>query len=311
MSHKNLLPITNRPVFSFIKVSFLLLILTTVIFFGCSDNEDREGASNATIDTKYYAELGTMHNQELEYYYTQLKGLDNSAKKTMFQKKSNTLDKVNQIITNRIKSLGLTQNEENIGLAIVNSHSKVLSTGKVSYNLSSKYSHKIYEEYESQITSNQKQVLDELQQIIENHNATLNQMLESITELEMSASSKLNEKELVVIYSVTAVAKASLTYWSNNYTKWKMLKTNNILKTNTLKETAPEKEKSYGWGDAAADDIAGGVGGAVAGGIGGAYAGAGVAGVGAVPGAVSGAVTGAIAGAAGNSVQGWVRSWFN
>jgi hypothetical protein len=278
----------------------LLFILLTAIFIGCSRNEGIEESSQTVIDTKSFDYIGTIHNQELEYVYEQLKEAKKTNKSALsLSSKSNSIDLISKIVTDRIKSQEFSQQEENIALTVLNSHSRVLKAGKVSYT-SSKNASKIYGEYSSSLTSNQMEVLDDLQKLIGNRKATLNQTLEGIVELEKSASSKLSEKELFVIYCATSVAKATSKYWYANFTKWKMLKSNNMLKTNSFKTSSIEDDLAYGWRDVLGDDVAGAVGGAL-----------GAAVVNLAPGAGQVAYGTAIAaGAVGNSATGIVKSWF-
>ncbi|WP_026712866.1 hypothetical protein [Flavobacterium daejeonense] len=301
MLFKNSTLFTKLLSIQFVKVSFLLLILLTAIFFGCSQNEGIEDSSHSVIDTKSFDYIGIQHNQELEYVYAKLKEAKNTNKSALLlSSKSNAIDLISKIVTDRIKSQGFSQEEKNIALSVMDSHSKVLKTGKISYTSSSKNASKIYDEYSSSLTSNQKEVLDDLQKLLGDRKATLNQTLEGIIELEKSASSRLSEKELFVIYCATSVAKATSKYWHTNFTKWKMLKSNKLLNTNTFKTSSVEEDLAYGWRDVLGDDVAGAIGGAV-----------GAAVVNIAPGAGQVAYGSAIvAGALGNSATGIVKSMF-
>lgn len=295
-TNPNLLVKGKKKSTNLIFISAITSLLFTITIIGCQKEIATETPTHNTFLTKDFDNIGVMHNKDLDELYTGLKNLKANNSTILDSTRTQYIDIVKNLLTDQIKSENFSDKEKNIIFSVFSSHSKTLSTVNVSYLSSSPQSHKLYEEYANSLTTNQKQILDELQLIL-SKNETVLEMTKSIEDLEKSAATRVDEKELFVIYCATSVAKSTSKYWYENLSKWQMLKTKDNIQVNSIKTL---KTSSYGWNDLIGDDVAGAVGGAVGAAI-----------VNLVPGPGQIAYGTAIAGgAAANSVTGFVKSLF-
>ncbi len=74
-------------------------------------------------------------------------------------------------------------------------------------------------------------LLDELDIVMKNENTDLSEAIEAIEKIEKKESiAKLSDMEKMIIFTSCSMAKSSLSYWSENYDKWKTLFGNNQKK---------------------------------------------------------------------------------
>ncbi len=229
-----------------IKLFSVLMVMIGSFAFGQTTSKDLEN-------------VGIEHNKMMDLLYRHF--LDNKIQNKI------SLE-IKYVGGNYLKNLR-GYNEDDIQLGIRNLENYVQNP--------SFYSGNVYEGFEKVISNKSKSFLDILNTIINDESLSQEIFHQKITELEVQIDkSGLENKDLVILYSATNVARYSFDYWTKNYSQWETLD----LSKNTAARKGPGR-RIVGM------DVAGAVGGAA-----GAWA------VNVVPGAGQVAYGGAIIGGA-------------
>lgn len=93
--------------------------------------------------------------------------------------------------------------------------------------------------YSSKIDSNMKMYLDKLYNIISLEISSVEEFNKKVSELEneINKDQKLKNEQLIVLYSGTNTAKSSNEYWTNNLSKWELLRNASASKPKPVKKS--------------------------------------------------------------------------
>ena len=258
---------------------FILTILLTSAYIGCSENEITEKNSEETssqhLITLDEAKLmGIQHNEGMAFVLDELNKTD-LQKLSSKQKKEKAQKLVHEFLSEEYsenKDFAIqTAKEELKRLMRLNQAQKSSkSSSSESIILA------VADDLGDKISTKQRVLLEKIDKIMSNDWEGLEATIQKFNEIENEAQS-LPEKDRGVIYVAAEIGKNSAEYWNENLNKW------NSSLTNSKRPMTKEMD----WGAVGKWDVAGGVGGAT-----GALA------VNLIPGAGQVAYTGAIVGGA-------------
>lgn len=179
--------------------------------------------------------VGIQHNKMLDTFYNHLKR-NNIQKNVGVEVKNVSIEYLSQL-------QGYSDEDIKLGIEII---SKFVE--KPTF-----YQDRLYTEKEAgEISEKAKVYLDSLNSLI--NNSFDDNFDENVLELENNiVKAELSEKDLTVLFSATNVAKYSVKYWKENYSKWETL---SFVTSNKLAKGGPG-------GRIAGADVAGAVGAAV------------------------------------------------
>lgn len=250
----------------------LFIAMVGIVLFSCKKQEVIQSNSTNRYKSADFEFIGIEHNKLLDETFNYLSDNINSL---------TSLKEVNEFLSTKTVSYPLSSKESNdYGLKLM---TEIFSnTLEYEESLDSK-------KYLESFSGEQLKFLKELDEILSTQSSSTEQLISNIEKLEnqIDLSKSITNDELIVLYSATTTAKYSLSYWDENYSRWKELGQN-------LAKAGPGDNIAKG-------DAAGAIGGA-----------SGAAAVNVIPGAGQVAYGGAIiGGAVAGSVGVAVNEFFN
>ncbi len=248
------------------KPYFNLSISISIVFFilfSCSN----EQSSNIKIDDPLYSNpplynydsVGLLHNEDCAYIYQtltekKLQGALNCEDSILFYSHSSGIQFF-------IDTLNLTGDDSTtVSNKFDNSWDYIRSGSYVDTALWFPY-------VSNDLSENQKDILNQLKTIIDD-GVLLNDILEEIDSLEVTADQELNENELPAVKSGISVARYSLNYWYENLDNWyNLFDIQSISKDPINDELLAKDTIKIDVKKAAKSDISGAIGGAIGGAI--------------------------------------------
>jgi hypothetical protein len=268
------------------KIKLFAILLATAlvagisIFYACEKGNNKPEMDPAMKNyEKLMQEGAIVHNETMEYVYNEL----------LKAKSVENFMSITEAATNNfVASHPFFQSDINGASDMLNATFKKLKNATKSTN-----DNLWNDDDEDLLSADQKEWLMRVNDVIDKTN-DIKKMDKELDNIKNLAIQNGNEEIQYVVIAAVEIAKASLSYWNENSSKWQKLSPNDF----------GSKEGWFSWKAVGRDDVSGAIGGAVAGAVVGGMAG----GAGAVPGAASGAVAGGIAGSAASAVgQVWDR----
>jgi len=272
-----------------IKWSFLLiLIFSFITFISCENKEasnelsEKEKSSDELaeknkIDASVFEETAKIHNEAMEYIFTNLNNSKKDISKSSLKKGKNLIKK----FIEKNEKIGDSITKIADSLAIEEFNKVIEYKEKESNTTSSDYLSQTISKNNKYLSGKQKNLLYKIHYIV-NFNNSVDTIINKLENIKNEECLKLPKEERRVIYAATNVGIKSVLYWEKHCDKW-----------SNLNFKHSDKSK-IDWESIAESDIAGAVAGAISGAIGG--------GVGAGPGAVGGAIGGCIGSSAADAI---------
>lgn len=212
-----------------LKSKIILAILTIfgiVAFLSCQKETNTIENTKQTLTIEDFKFVGEEHNNGLDYIFENLKLLN--------QNKGNKSTLENIELTILIKRFAIEFIESKNSSSIVNLEARkgIDLIHRIKTENQSKSSNSALNLYPDSLKANFSTgliiLLDELDLVMKNENINLIEAVESIEKIERKESiDKLSDMEKMIIFSTCSMAKSSLSYWNENYDKWKILFGNN------------------------------------------------------------------------------------
>lgn len=224
-----------------IKLSILGLLaffLSATIFISCSKDSEEINSKEESITAKKLEFVGEDHNSILDKTYTFLKSNDQNQNKAKLEEFLIDDTKSNTRYSKKSNEIGIE--------CIKKEFSRTTFASKSLYSKNTTDELSIVEEL----------YLDKLNLILSNVGFNDSNVFLNISKLEkeIEADEKLDDKQLITLFSATQTARYSYTYWSENYNKWMALANN----------TSNRQAKIMKAKDVVKADVAGAVGAAAA-----------------------------------------------
>lgn len=253
------------------KIYSLAALLCIVLAVGCK-KETAEPASNLPKNTQtvarlspdqldYIAAVGDQHTKGLQYAYNYLVTLKSTS--------PSTFDSAIHLLPALKAGMHSFYSGNELEWIANNSDSVIyyaddaFDEANVKLHQDPDYweSHSLWKpEQDASLSPVTKSLLNDLQGIMLDSTKTLQQSLDEIAALEITANNDpaLDSQELALVLSATSVGKSSLQYWLQNYSQW-----SNLIGTSTVWKVATNRSASACARSAGVADVAGTVGGAV------------------------------------------------
>ncbi len=231
------------------KNRILIGLLTMMVFFACSKNDDFIKSSDELMLSKDLIEqIGIDHNRALSY-------VESSLKETKHIK---DIEEFKNHLNNKLEEFYLYESyfKKYPGLLKSNSE-KIISTklGSASYRDTAGKSTEINDvviENSELFSEVQVLYLNKIQFILNDDESELEVVLKQFDDIKSKASDELEGIELQSILIAVEVAKQSSIYWEDNLDNW-------VIQL----ETNPTERSWFNWKSVVGADVAGAVGAAV------------------------------------------------
>lgn len=203
-----------------------LTILGIVAFIACQKETNIIENTKQTLTVEDFKFVGVEHNNGLDYIFDNLKLLNqNDGNKS-------TIESID--ITILIKKYASEYIESKNSNSIVNFETKkgIDLIHRIKTENQLKFANSELNLYPDSLKANYSTgliiLLDELDIVMKNENTDLLEAIRAIEKIENNESiDNLSDMEKMIIFTSCSMAKSSLSYWNENYDKWKYLFGNN------------------------------------------------------------------------------------
>jgi len=226
-------------------------LLTMMMFFACSKNDDliKSKVEKFTLSNEMIDQIGVEHNKALSFVFEGLK---------RNQKELNLGKELKSLINNELyvfyKEVSYFRGASKIAIEMTQHQLKsVLFEDAQTYSKSNDLNFQdLISTYSNNLSEAQKDLLLELERILNDNNEDLEKILLKLDILEERTKLELASFEAQLILIGIQVAKNSSCYWHENLNDW----------IEILSVTDVNHKNWFSWGDVIKGDVLGAIGGA-------------------------------------------------
>lgn len=261
-----------------------------IVFICLFLNSCEKKVDSDPVDPPFdYEQIGIEHNEGLDFVFNYLKQ-KTSVNKSVLTSPDSFLSLAEQGTQSFLSDNELLENDAGRSIALGESKKPfVIYSNCLKNNLKSATLAGLWPSgMDNSVTNNQKAILSEMDDILNNVFNTKD-IIDALIDLEEKIKTDCSEDEQHILLCATAIGRHSVKYWFDNLDKW----TAEFSPHNKLKKA------QFSWAQVGRNDVAYGVGGGISGAV---IGGSVTLGVLAIPGWAAGAIGGAISGSVGNAI---------